>query len=184
MKSTDTMLRLTGSLILILLLYAATPWVNENTSSDLARLTPVLAALSALVAIRILIQLVMLDDAPDGKLLHTAEGKRELLWRLSNTAALELERQSLPWWNKQVFVCLGYLGAIFYAIALTLLTMPFGKPLFALTGFSIPTLLISVVFLVTRFGFENWAKAHPETVERLLSTSKVQDLLEQKPQRA
>ena len=182
MKSTDTMLRLTGLLILILLLYAATPWVDENTRGDLTRLTPVLAILGALVAIRIWIQIIMLDDAPDGKLLHTAEGKRELLWRLSDTATLE--RQSLPWCNKLLFVWLGYRGAIVYALALTLITTPFGHPLFVLTGFSIPTLLVSVVLLVTRFGFENWAKTYPETVDRLLHTPKVQDVLEQKPQTA
>ena len=182
MKDTDTLLPLTGSLSLSLLLYAVTPWVNENTSSDLAQLTPVLAALGALVAIRIWIQIIMLDNAPDGKLLHTTQGKRELLWRLSDTATLE--RQSLPWWNKRVFVRLGYRGAFVYAIALTWLTMPFGQPLFVLTGFSLPTLLMSVIFLVTRFGFEDWAKAHPETVERLLNTPEVQDLLEQKPQSA
>ena len=181
MKTLDTLFRLTGSLSLLLLLYTVTPWVNENTSSDLARLTPVLAALGALVAIRIWIQIIMLDDAPDGKLSHTNEGKRELLWRLSDTATPP--RQSLPWWNKLLFVWLGYRGAFVYAVALTWLTMPFGKPLFVLTAFSIPTLLMSVIFLVTRFGFENWAKAHPETVERLLNTPKVQDLLEQKPKR-
>ena len=35
MKDTDTLLPLTGSLSLLLLLYAATPWLNENTRSDL-----------------------------------------------------------------------------------------------------------------------------------------------------
>lgn len=182
MKSTDTMLRLAGLLSLLLLLYAFSPWVNENTRGDLTRLTPLLAVLSALVAIRIWMQIVMLDDAPDGKLLHTAEGKRELLWRLSDSD--NLERQSLPWWNKAVFVWLGYRGAFFYAIALTLITTPFGKPLFVLTGFSIPTLLMSVIFLVTRFRFEKWATAHPETVERVLNTPEVQNVLEQQPQGA
>ena len=136
-----------------------------------------LAALGALVAIRIWIQIIMLDDAPDGKLLHTNEGKRELLWRLSDTATLE--RQSLPWWNKRVFIRLGYQGAFVYAIALTWLTMPFGQPLFVLTGFSLPTLMMSVLFLVTRLGFENWAKAQPEMVETLLASPEVQRLLEQ-----
>jgi len=48
----------------------------------------------------------------------------------------------------------------------------------------VPTLTASVLFLVARLGFERWAKAHPEVVERVLNIPKVQDVLEQKPQRA
>ncbi len=39
-----TLLRLTGSLILLLLFYAVTPWVSENTSNDF---TPLLMPLTA-----------------------------------------------------------------------------------------------------------------------------------------
>lgn len=182
METIDTRSKLTGALILLLLLYAFIPWVSENTSNDLTPLLGPLAGFTVLVAALIWINHIMLDDSLDGKLLHTTQGKRELLWRLAEHKAVK--RQGWPWWVGSVVVWLGYRGAFFYAVVLTWITMPFGQPLFVLTGFSIPTLLASVLFLVTRLGFENWAKAHPETVDSLLNTPKVQDMVEQNRQGA
>ncbi len=177
METIDTRLKLTGALILLLLLYAFIPWVSENTSNDLTPLLGPLAGFTVLVATLIWINHIMLSDSLDGKLLHTTQGKRELLWRLAEHKAVK--RQGWPWWAKSVVVWLGYQGTFVFALALTWISKPFGQPLFVLTGFSLPTLIASIVFLVTRLGFEHWATAHPEVVERVLNTPEVQDVLEQ-----
>lgn len=108
MKTIDTKLRLTGSLLLLLLLYAVTPWVSENTSNDLTSLLVPLTAFSVLIVTFIWINLVVLNGSPDGKLLHTAQGKRELLWQLADNRAVK--RRGWPWWAKAVVVWLGYRG--------------------------------------------------------------------------
>lgn len=181
MKNTNTILRLNGSLILFLLLYAATPWINENTSNDFTSLEMPIAIFGVFVATFICINLVMIDGSPDGKLLHTAQGKRELLWHLADKGAVE--RKGWPWWAKAVVVWLGYRGAVVYAIALAWLGMRNDQGIpFVLVVFAVPALIASIVFLVARLGFERWGEAHPETVDSLLNTSKVQDVLEQHPQ--
>lgn len=59
----------------------------------------------------------------------------------------------------------------------------YDQPLtFFLVILAVPTLIASVLFLVARFRYEHWAKAHPEVVEHVLNTPEVQDVLEQEQQ--
>ena len=145
MKHINTQLRFTALLLFSLILFGVTPWLNRRSEVEFSLLLLPVALASTFAVIVIWMNIIMMLDLPDGKLLLSAKGKHELLWQLADSKAVN--HQGWPWWLKSVAVWLGFGGAFVVMVALGWVQVRFDQDaFFFIVVLGVPTLIASVVF--------------------------------------
>ena len=73
---------------------------------------------------------------------------------------------------------MGYGAGVATAVALYGFVGLSDQPFALFFKLGITTVIVSLVFLCSRLAFEVWAKDHAATVDRILNTPEVQEVLE------
>lgn len=95
MKHINLQPRFTALLLFSLFLFGVTPWLNRRSEVEFSLLLLPVAIASTFAVIVIWMNIIMMLDLPDSKLLLSAKGKRELLWQLADSKAVN--HQGWPW---------------------------------------------------------------------------------------